>query len=952
MNYPKGSDWRRWDLQVQTILDDGYIGLKDYAESLKEKDGARWAAYVSKVGGETNALLFDSKSYFNDTTKDKTTRCHDYTRNLFAFIEHFAPELACIAFTDHNYFDDYLLDSLIAYSQKAACKAIPGVEINCNGVHMLLLFGTKPYGKASFSDGIKALLTQLHIHAPKKNGVLTTTTSDIKQVIAEVKKADGIVIYPHCNNDNGLFQQADKTIIAETFNAQRLNLLQLSNFSGFAAIQEYIDKNSALMSKYCLHISSDARSLRDIGRTDKDGNHLWIKANPTFDGLKQILYEPEQRVAVVQHRPEEKKPYFLIDKVRFLDNTAEAKFGADQIEINQNLTTIVGGKSTGKSLLLYYIARTVDKTEVDNRVASTGLDIGYGLEDSPDFNFEVIWKDGQSTLLKPLPAAGKADTTERKILYVPQRYLNTLSEKNIESREALNEFILGVILQDSSIRAKHEETLHEIALVLQSLPTKIAELFAEGEEIKKTEEELKQAGDEKGIGSYVRSLQSEIDKIKAASGLTEAELTDYEVLTNRDKEINARISHLAEDKKTLRSLQAQLLSKISDVRKLADEHERYINDDVVKSRLHSQLKVLDTFGPAVTAATSDALLLVDQTNAKLNSEMIDIKTKLGPYLAKVQAQSALREKTQAIQKEQKKLADISVKKNVVKTKQLSHANRVDELAEAYVQVAARYEGLKNEFKAFESNFGDISLGVHVAFREETFNSSVVEEYLSKRDTKKCVADGDWSEDSKYRYEPSNHLANVTSVMRGLIRGSVKTVKGRSAKDAVTKLLENYFFLDFKIFYKNDALEKMSPGKKGLVLLRLLIDLSNEEWPILLDQPEDDLDNRSVYEDLVRFIKGRKCRRQILVVTHNPNLVVGADAEEVVVANQSGQEVGRDNRKFRFEYVSDALEDSFELDETVEPAVLYRKGIRQHACEILEGGQEAFQKREQKYNFPE
>ncbi|HOZ62575.1 MAG TPA: hypothetical protein PK914_10685, partial [Smithellaceae bacterium] len=170
-------------------------------------------------------------------------------------------------------------------------------------------------------------------------------------------------------------------------------------------------------------------------------------------------------------------------------------------------------------------------------------------------------------------------------------------------------------------------------------------------------------------------------------------------------------------------------------------------------------------------------------------------------------------------------------------------------------------------------------------------------------------------------------------------------------DAVTKLLENYFYLDFKIFYKNDSLDKMSPGKKGLVLLQLLINLSDGEWPILLDQPEDDLDNRSVYDDLVAFLKNKKLQRQIIIVTHNPNLVVGADAEETVVSNQSGQEVGRDNKKFRFEYISGALENTFELDPTQESAILYRKGIRQHVCEILEGGQEAFQKREQKYSFP-
>jgi ABC-type multidrug transport system ATPase subunit len=218
--------------------------------------------------------------------------------------------------------------------------------------------------------------------------------------------------------------------------------------------------------------------------------------------------------------------------------------------------------------------------------------------------------------------------------------------------------------------------------------------------------------------------------------------------------------------------------------------------------------------------------------------------------------------------------------------------------------------------------------------------------------KRIIPEAEWGEDSAYNYDSSKHINNVTQVFNGLLSGAISTLKGRLPKDAVTKLLENFFHLDFRIYYKGDSFDKMSPGKKGLVLLQLLISLSNEEWPILLDQPDDDLDSRSVYEDLVSFLKKRKVQRQIIVVTHNPNLVVGADAEEVVVANQAGQEVSRDNKKFRFEYVSGALENSFEMSAAEESAILPRKGIRQHVCEILEGGKEAFQKREQKYNFPE
>lgn len=80
---------------------------------------------------------------------------------------------------------------------------------------------------------------------------------------------------------------------------------------------------------------------------------------------------------------------------------------------------------------------------------------------------------------------------------------------------------------------------------------------------------------------------------------------------------------------------------------------------------------------------------------------------------------------------------------------------------------------------------------------------------------------------------------------------------------------------------------MSEGKTAFVILRLLLDFSTNEYPILIDQPEDDLDNRAIFGDLVTYLREKKIKRQIILVTHNPNIVVGGDAEEIIVANQQG-----------------------------------------------------------------
>ena len=141
---------------------------------------------------------------------------------------------------------------------------------------------------------------------------------------------------------------------------------------------------------------------------------------------------------------------------------------------------------------------------------------------------------------------------------------------------------------------------------------------------------------------------------------------------------------------------------------------------------------------------------------------------------------------------------------------------------------------------------------------------------------------------------------------------------------------------------------MSEGKQAFVILKLLLEFSDKQCPILIDQPEDSLDNRAIYNELVEYIKNKKKIRQIILVTHNSNVVVSADAENVIVANQNGTD-SLNTGNNQFEYVNGSLETTKDKDKTV-PFVLLSQGIREHVCDILEGGRAAFEKREQKYGF--
>ena len=537
----------------------------------------------------------------------------------------------------------------------------------------------------------------------------------------------------------------------------------------------------------------------------------------------------------------------------------------------------------------------------------------------------------------------KAECTKREKIIAQ---LAPFKEKAEEMESKLKRMYQRLVEKDNTIR----QLTAKIKSLSKLIPASVANLYQIKQEIEEVGENIKQLGEEKGIKKYIAKLKKEANDIKSKSGLSNNEIKNYEALLEREKDTTTRITVLSDNRKNITSFRQNLLQQLNGLEELRDEQSSYLGDEDVKKEFKKELA-------GISQIKTNLLLAVDKVITSINlkiktnkNALEKIKKDLVPFMAKVKLQDELKKKNEAIRNEQKKLDRIAIKKKSLESKKKLYEKEKESLIEAYKKIFVGYDTARNEFKKYENKFEDISLNVSVGFNEKRFNEEVIGNFLNKSDIKRNIEGVAWKDEYEYQFDPAIHLTFITKFLNNVVDEKIRTIGGRSARDAVVKILEDYFDLDFKISYKNDSLDRMSPGKKGLVLLQLLIDLSNEEWPILLDQPEDDLDNRSVYDDLVSFVKKKKKKRQIIMVTHNPNLVVGADAEQIIVANQEGQERGRENKKFKFEYVSGALENTFESLETVEKAILFKKGIRQHVCEVLEGGKKAFQKRERKYSF--
>lgn len=98
----------------------------------------------------------------------------------------------------------------------------------------------------------------------------------------------------------------------------------------------------------------------------------------------------------------------------------------------------------------------------------------------------------------------------------------------------------------------------------------------------------------------------------------------------------------------------------------------------------------------------------------------------------------------------------------------------------------------------------------------------------------------------------------------------------------------YLETGFTINVNGKSLEELSPGGRGIALLIFYLTLSKENTPIVIDQPEDNLDNQSIYSKLVPAIMEAKQNRQIIIVTHNPNVAIACDSEAVIYCSQEGE----------------------------------------------------------------
>lgn len=710
-----------------------------------------------------------------------------------------------------------------------------------------------------------------------------------------------------------------------------------------------IEKCKTLMP--CFH-GSDPHDNDKIFKPN-DNKFCWIKADPTFEGLKQTLYEPEDRVKIQAFKPDVKNERHIISELQFVDSGN--LFGNQKILLNENLNAVIGGKSSGKSLLMFSTAKSIDPDQVDKTSKRLGFE-GYKFES--DFDFKATWKNGDIDLFSNSDTSSKLHA----ITYIPQLYINYLVEKN--NKEELNSLIKNILLQDSGFKNFHDETSRNISETTSEIERLLNEYFKVRNKGFEVQKKSKDIGNSENIKNAIKKIESEILQGQKASNLSESEFVEYNrllaeksqnesELINTDLKLSILIKVLAE----ILSSKANLLGKTESTSQvyLKGQIDRILDElgeipaeiKIIKIKLESDFDAL-----IANFKAEFEKLELNKKRAEIIKKAEENSKKLEPFLKKIAGQKELQKLTAQLESEKIRLQNaVTLEMQIISLRE--EYTNIRKQTAALLQIRYDlYQQIERRVNETRKNIGsDIELKCSLIYKLENFT-------LYEQANKAAISSDHFFNSllnhGLLRYDsiPQFYEKPLRVSDEKLFYSKEENIPVKvrtSLEDVLRGLIKDSFEIDYSVTYKSDNLLSMSPGKKGTVLLILFLQISSSEFPILIDQPEDNLDNRTIYDLLCKMIKEKKKDRQIIIVSHNANLVVATDTENIIVANQLGQDSKTESGKYRFEYVNGSLEHSFEKDEKIK-SILLSQGIREHVCDILEGGGEAFKQRERKYSI--
>ncbi len=826
----------------------------------------------------------------------------------------------------------------------------PGVEISVQGgFHLLAIFGPQ----AGTSD-IDTLLGHVDYSGTKgdSDGV---TRKGAAQVVNEVLKAGGIPIPAHADGSKGLLRVKPGT---QSTQLDANTVEQVMDENGILAM-EVMNPNQLKPDIYLKRrlswtevLGSDCHSFQSSKPVDS--HYTWVKmAKPSLEGLRLALLDGAgisvRRSDEGKFEPFKTPAHFVtaieVETARFMGNGRP-----ERLELTPFYNALIGGRGTGKSTVVQAVRLAYRRDQELMRLQNdTEIRRGFerfakvvkgrtgdgALRENTEIRIELVregeahrlrWRqDGKGRVVEERDGSGQWQTSESEAIN-PERFpIRLLSQGQIAEMAGENRQALLNIIDEAADVEKLHRALNEEKRAYFSQRAKLREL--EGRLAERPE--------------LARKLADLTRKLTAFSNTRHGDvLAGHQLAVRQRREIDTILDQLKTIPKQIRALSKDFL--LDDWPDGVFESEK--DADVLRWR-NGVEEILAQTREALqgTAETLEAKLhriTSDDRLGKWRKRADQAQTDYEELQAALQTQGVadpkefgrLVHERQQLETQEKELDQVHEEEQRLQAECKSQQQRVAKARKAITRARADFlkstllsnTFVKMEVVAFgyEARVIERSLRVLLDAPDERFERDILR-----------LENGEPAAGMAYEMAQADHRERKLSKLKQRIIGIDSSFNGHFRNYLRDKLKKPEFADHVQCWFPEDDLRieynrgdnnwaritEGSQGQRSAALLAFLLAFGDE--PLVLDQPEDDLDNHLIYDLIVRQIRENKLRRQLIIVTHNPNVVINGDAEMV---HTLGFKTGQCRVLTR--------------------GALQESSLREEVCRVMEGGHEAFARR--------
>lgn len=908
----KGSKWWKFDFHTHTPVSDDY-GRGD--ESFKSIELEEWLKKAMESGLDCVLITDHNTGGWIDVLKAKNTELRDRD-------------------TRPGWYRDLTI--------------FPGVEItvanSSSRVHLLAIF--EPSCDSQKVTGVLGACGITSGYGDPNKSTSTGFMDTVKQII----EAGGIALPAHIDGKQGLLEG----IVSLSPELEKsLNAVSAAEFCDLHKFDSAEPPLKKAVNRLAKVAGSDAHKPDDIGR-----HFSWLKmSHPSIEGLRLALLDHEFCVKNQSENPNHLPDFFLSKlTIKSMRHCGRIRGQPFVTQLHPHFNSIIGGRGTGKSTILESI-RIVSrrdqilateaprvKDELD-KFMKPSQNKGVMLNDTEILlelhrrgkNYQLRWRfDGQGAVLEE-----EANSVWQEIEAgdLRRRFpLSIFSQKQINELASNPRGLLEVIDRSPDVdRAEWKSSWESVKsqfLQLRERRRELVRQLADEQQIRAKlgdiENDLKQY-EEKGHGEVLKQYQK---RSQQKNGLPDDQVFDDFSSRIRELASNAGLfdfpAYLFDEQdessaeiKAIHEQTVQELKMISEtLGKLADSVDALKArraKDISSSKWHQAVQAsMDAYNGLVKEYEEKK----SQLSISLYGEWVQQRNQLQQQLKNL---DSVRKETESTEKQiEEFLAKLQELRVELFERRRRFLNKVIG-ASAFVRMDLVQYG---DVSTLEDEYRSL-----LNLEDGKFVSSVCDR---ENEQGLLWAFNNWEKakttESDLPQLISQIKAKTLDIAKGQVSGNHGAFDNRLKKlldeqPAIFDQLDVWWPEDMlRVKYskdpssgKFDDLEKGSAGQKAAAILAFILSHGNE--PVIIDQPEDDLDNALIYDLIVKQIHENKNRRQLIIVTHNPNIVVNGDSELVHVLKYDGGQVQIDQQG--------GLEEA---------------SIRESICTIMEGGRQAFEKR--------